>query len=1077
MPSRAPENPGTQKGKNIMQLALRRRLMASTVLIGASMFGSAAFAQSAPAQTAEAAPTADEGTIVVTGSLIQNPNLTASAPVNVVTSAEISLRQTNVAEELLRDLPGATPSIGSAVNNGNGGASFADLRGLGNFRNVVLLDGNRITPSSVIGRVDLNNIPLALVERVDTLTGGAATTYGADAVSGVINFITKQDFAGAEIAASEQITQRGDGNVFRLDATIGANFDDGRGNAVLSLGYQEADPVYQGARKFSRTNYTSTTGAAGGSGTTVPGRFTVGGTFNQIVPSTGAFKSVVTNFNFNPYNIFQTPFRRFNIYGAAHYEISDGVEFYTRGLFSKNTVKTIIAPSGVFSSVALIPVSNPYLPAAARATFCANNDFDFNTPGVQTLTPAQCAAAATATSPTDPNFRAFTTTIGRRFTEAGPRLSDFTTNIFDYRAGFRIGVTDSIKLDVSGSYGESENRQTLTGYILTSRVRTALYTTSASSCNLGSSPTVPNPNPALPPLAVGGAGTTAGGGCVPLNIFGGDGSITPQMLKYLTEGSTTANKTSLAQARALLSGDFGASTPWAEDPIGFAVGAEYRKYTGAVLADSLAKTAGELGGAGGATLEYNGSYDVYEAYGELIAPLVQDKPLFESLTAEAGVRYSHYTVNSPGTPKYNTTTYKAGLTWEPVSSFKVRGNYQRAVRAPNINELFAPLNVGLTTLATDPCRTTRNAAGVITYAGPLGNPALAAVCQAQGAPASSIGQIKNPTAAQASATTSGGLYLRPEKANSYTIGVVFQPDFLPGFSMTVDYYNIKIKHAISQPTVGALINGCFGGNNAQGITANSINNPICALFRRNPVTGGLDGDPSTTGGVIFPSSNSGLIKTDGIDLGMNYRTDLGFAKLALSFQGNWTRKSTFKAIVAGSVIPPGFPGAGGLFPEADTLSCVGRYGPNCGSPGSAGPNSAPGSIQPEFSWNQRTTLTFDNVDVSLLWRHISSVQAEDGIVFYKGTLPGVDRGNGAGALGGKVVDFGHIPSYDWFDLSTRIGVGDNLDLTLTVQNLFDKKPPIVGSTIGTTSFNSGNTYPSTYDALGRRFAIGARMKF
>ncbi len=275
----------------------------------------------------------------------------------------MQLRQSNVAEELLRDLPGAVPSIGSAVNNGNGGASFADLRGLGNFRNLVLLDGQRITPSSVVGRVDLNNIPLALVDRVDTLTGGAATTYGADAVSGVINFITRRDFAGMELAASSQITEEGDGHIFRADLTVGANFDDGRGNAVLSLGYQQADPIYQGARRFSLNNYTSTTGAVGGSGTTVPARFSRPGStggFDQINPTTGALVNPVTNFNFNPYNIFQTPFERFNIFGAAHYEVADGIEVYSRGMFSKNRVNTIIAPSGVFSSLLQIPVSNPY---------------------------------------------------------------------------------------------------------------------------------------------------------------------------------------------------------------------------------------------------------------------------------------------------------------------------------------------------------------------------------------------------------------------------------------------------------------------------------------------------------------------------------------------------------------------------------------------------------------------------------------------------------------------------------------------------------------------------------------------
>ena len=1031
------------------------------------------YGQPADAQTQDSAAPADDsgGEIVVTGTLIKNPNLVASSPVAVVGRDELQLRQTNTAEEVLRDLPGAVPSIGSAVNNGNGGAAFADLRGLGNFRNLVLLDNVRITPSSTVGRVDLNNIPLALVERVDTLTGGAATTYGADAVSGVINFITRQDFAGVEVSASEQITQRGDGNVMRTDATIGANFDDGRGNAVLSIGYQKADPVYQGARRFSINNYTSTTGHAGGSGTTVPGRFTLGSVFNQINPSTGALQLPVVNFNFNPYNIFQTPFKRYNIYGAGHYDVADNIELYTRGLFSKNVVNTIVAPSGVFSSVALIPVSNPFLPAAARAQFCATNDFDPSTVGVQTLTPAQCAAAAAATSPTDPAFRAFTTQIGRRFTEAGPRVSEFVTQMFDYRAGLKVGLTKSINLDLSGSYGESENRQTLQGYILTSRVRTALYSTSASSCNLGPSPTVITPvNGLASTLAAGGASPTAGTGCVPLNIFGADGSVTPAMVSYLTANSSTTQKTGLGQARALISGDFGASSPFANDPIAFGVGAEYRHYTASQTADILAQSAGELGGAGGAVPNFQGAYEVSEAFGELIAPLVEDRPLFHSLTLETGLRYSHYKVHAPGDPTYNTTTWKAAGTWEPVVGFKLRGNYQRAVRAPNINELFAPSNIGLTNLTTDPCRTTRNTAGVITYSGPLTNANLKAVCLLQGAPAASIGTIPNPTAAQANSTTAGGTYLKPEKADSYTVGLVFQPDFVPGLSITADYYHIRINHAISQPTPGDVVNACFGDANASGITAASVNNPFCRFFRRNPVTGDLSGDPASVGGLVFSLSNSGRILTDGVDVGLNYRRNLGVAKLNFTFNGNWTHRSEFQAIVPGSVIPPGYPGAGTAVPASAPRECVGLYSPNCGSPGSAGPNSAPGSLQPKFTWNQRTTLSFDKIDVSLLWRHVSKMRVEPGFVTFNGTIA-------TGALAGETHNFGRISAYNWFDLATRFAVSDNFDLTLTVQNLLDKQPPIVGSTIGSTSFDSGNTYPSTYDALGRRFAVGARLKF
>ena len=243
-------------------------LLATTVIAGMS-FTTAAFAQvvttpptnvqgtgvPAPAdaatpeagvQSTEAAGPAEptsSADIVVTGTLIRNPNLVASAPVTVVGQEEIRLKQSNVAEEVLRSIPGVVPSIGSNVNNGNGGASYVNLRGLGSNRNLVLLDGTRIVPADLVGRVDLNNIPLALVDRVDVLTGGASSTYGADAVGGVVNFITRSDFAGVELTASEQITERGDGNIFRTDLTIGANFDDGRGNAVMSIGYQEADGV------------------------------------------------------------------------------------------------------------------------------------------------------------------------------------------------------------------------------------------------------------------------------------------------------------------------------------------------------------------------------------------------------------------------------------------------------------------------------------------------------------------------------------------------------------------------------------------------------------------------------------------------------------------------------------------------------------------------------------------------------------------------------------------------------------------------------------------------------------------
>jgi outer membrane receptor protein involved in Fe transport len=1030
-----------------MQLALRRHLLASSVLIGASMFGTAAYAQTGDAaqagvQTADSAP-ADDGTIVVTGSLITNPNLERSTPVNVTTSEEVELRQTNVAEQLLREIPGVVPSIGSAVNNGNGGASFVDLRGLGSFRNIVLLDGNRIAPSGLVGRVDLNNIPLALIERTEVLTGGASTTYGADAVSGVVNFITKQNFSGLEASISEQITERGDGNYLRADVVIGANFDDGRGNAVLSLGYQEADPVYQGARAFSRYNFSAFGGAVSGSGTTVPSRFSVPGQGTRAInPTTGALQSAFVPYNFNPFNIFQTPFERFNIYGQANYEIADGLEVYTRGLFSKNTVDTIIAPSGAFGIPVQISLNNPFLPASARATFCANNDSNPLVPGIQTLTPDQCTLAAAALNRQDPNYREITTALSRRTPEVGPRISSYTTTIFDYRLGFRGSITDSINFDLSGAYGESENIQSIQGYTLNSRFRQGLLTNrtaaGAASCQDTSN------------------------GCVPINVFGAEGSITPEQVAFLNAESSVRTITSLAQARATISGDFGAALPWAEDAISFAIGGEYRQYQASVRADTLGQS-GDLGGAGGATPTTIGGFDVYEAFGELVAPLVQDKPFFQSLTLEAGIRYSHYTVESPNRPKFNTTTWKAGGSWEPISSIKVRGNYSRAVRAPNISELFSPQNTGLTSLSNDPCASLNDNNQVIRPA-PTGT--LRSVCLAQGAPTFTLGNIPQPTAGQANITTGGNLNLRPEKSNSYTIGVVLQPEFIPGFSLSVDYYNIKLTGAITTPTTGDLINACFGAPDAAGNyspAAGAENTVACTQIRRNQLTGGLAGDPSVVPGLFGALTNLGKIKTNGVDLTMNYNTDLGFAKLALSFAGNWTHENRF---LSNSLVP--------VDPINNPFrNCVGYISVNCGS------------LQPEFSWTQRTTFTFDNVDLSLLWRHISAFQQEpldrdfgNGPV-YSGPLPSNSSPlPGAPALGSfGNRNLGFIEAYDYFDLATRIGVGDNLTFTFTVANLFDKKPPLTGQDIGTTSFNSGNTFPSTYDALGRSYRVSARLRF
>lgn len=1001
----------------------------ATFALGLAMISAPAAAQETTTTAdAQAEAAANDDPIVVTGSLIRNPNLERSNPVNVTTAEDLELLQTNVAEEVLREIPGIVPSIGSAVNNGNGGASYVNLRGLGSNRNLVLLDGGRVVPSDLNARVDLNVIPLALVERMDVLTGGSSTTYGADAVSGVVNFITKRDFAGVEATAGYQLTEQGDGATFRVDVTVGANFDDGRGNAVFGIGYQESDPVYQGARDFSVTSIDSYSGLGGGSGTSVPARFSGvnplatnnGGGTRQINAAGTAFLpgSAFTSYNFNPFNIFQTPFKRYNMYGAARYEVSDAVEVYTRGIFSRNTVSTIIAPSGAFGLPVVVNLNNPYLTAAQRNAFCAADTSPpvrdaagnvLSDPYTPRFSQAECDAAGAATGVSDPNYRTVTTNLSRRAVETGPRVSDFDTTFFDYKLGLRGGITDSIDWDVSGAYGQSENVQRQQGYWLNSRVRQALLADNLTTCQ------------------------TDTNGCVPLNVFGAAGTVSPAMNAYLTADSLISTKSSLAQARGTISGDTGWSIPMASNPIAFAVGTEYRKYTASVESDLLSQS-GDLGGAGGASPNVDGGFDVYEFFGEIVAPLIQDRPFFNDLTLEAGIRYSKYSVDAPSNPKFSTTTWKVGGSWAPVEDFKIRGNYARAVRAPNISELFSPQNTVLTNLATDPC------AG----AAPLTNTALRDTCLAQGAPAGEIGNIENPSAAQANITAGGNLNVKPETSNSWTLGFVAQPSFLRGFSASVDYYNIKIKDAITTATPGDLIAACF--NNP------SPTNPDCTVIRRNPLTGSLDGDSASTPGLFGPLSNLGTLKTDGVDVSLNYRTDLGFADFSWGFNGNWTRSSKFQAT-----------------PTSLNRECTGYYSVNCAS------------IQPKYSFNQRFTLGFDDVDVSLLWRYIHKVKFEpqqlaDDLAL--AIADGATDPNGADPDGYMVEEeFRTIKAKHYFDLTTRFMPNDNLTLTLSVQNLFNSQPKVVGNSLGSTSYNSGNVYPSTYDSLGRRYAIAAKLKF
>jgi iron complex outermembrane recepter protein len=954
-----------------------------TQTMRAMLLGTAATAFAATPAFAQndelAAATANQPSIVVTGTRITNPNLEQSSPIQVVGQDEIDYRQATNAEELIGELPGiASGASNGSINNGSTGTATLNLRNLASTRSLVLLDGTRLVPSTIFSQTDLNIIPVALVERVEIITGGASSVYGADAISGVANFVLRRDFEGLEAAMTYGITERGDGERVRGDLTLGANFDDGRGNATLSIGYQEVDDVLQSNRSISQQAL-FLGGQPVGSGTTVPTRFNG----LQIDPAGQTLVPQYNTFNYAPFNYFQTPLERYNIFGSASYEVTPGIEVYTRAMFTNSTVSLQLAPSGLFGDPFALPLNNPFLTDTQVQQICAS----FAVP----IDPVTCTAARNAADPNDPNYLAPDVIINRRLVEQGPRQTDLVTNQFQIWAGVRGDLSPTISYDVYGTYGESQRTTTRRNWGLKSRIEQALVATSTTTC------------------------FDASNGCFPINLQGGGPggtNIDPQSVAFFNQPSGFTDSTSLSVVNASLNGTFGETGFFTETPIGFAVGVEYREYTASRVADVSAGTQDEVLGTGAPAPTFNGQYDVIEGFAELIVPILEDVPGFYSLQAEGGIRVSDY--SNTGT----SVTWKAGGSWEPFEGFRFRGIYSHSVRSPNIGELFAPVTTGLTPLAVDPC------AG----ANPVGNATLTAICIAQGAPAATIGLIPVPSAAQINATAGGNANLDVEEADSVTLGLVATPPQIPGLVVSVDYFDIKVTGAITNPTPGDVLVPCFGPNN----DGNGTNPAQCANIQRNPINGSLNGGGETPG-LILQLSNLGTLETSGVDFRVAYTLPVSFGSINWDLNGTWTDTLLFQAS-----------------PSAINRECNGFFGQNCEP------------ITPEWAFNLRTTVRIDDlVDVSLLWRWIDGVGLEP-----------LD-----GSFGNTLPEYAAIDDASYFDLTVRSNVSENFDITLGITNLLDRDPPNVSSFIGSSTFNSGNTYPTTYDTLGRRYSVTGRLRF
>jgi iron complex outermembrane receptor protein len=1023
------------------------KLASAPAVLGFALTALPAYAQTAADENE------DDTTIVVTGSRLASPNLDSASPVTVVSAEEIKNTGTTRVEDLVNSLPQVFAGQGSNYANGASGTATLNLRGLGSERNLVLVNGRRLVPGDPnSSAADINVIPGAMVKRVDILTGGASSVYGADAVAGVVNFVMDTKFEGFRVDGQysfynhnndigSQVTGPLAGRGYAIprgmntgggtvDATVafGTSFDDGRGHISAYAGYRKVNAVLQRDRDYSACSLGARTTAqvaangalftCGGSATsgngTVIAYDSVGGeSFTSTLFQIGAGRTLTAGFtpyNFGPLNYFQRPDERYTAGVFAEYEISDSLKPYMEFMFMDDRTVAQIAPSGDFGNTLSINCDNPLLGASQSAVMCDNENLLVSPlPGDAFVVVGNVAAenaARTARGIGEPllpttafNFidpisgatynRGFAQIL-RRNVEGGPRQSDLQHTSYRGVLGLKGNLGDAWSYDAYYQYGRTNYSQVYKNDFSVTRITRALDV-------------VANPAGGAPVCRSVLDGTDPN--CVPWDIWG-TGTVTQASLAYVQIPGIAKGINTEQIVSGALTGDLGAygiKSPGAKDGFGIAVGVEYRKETLDLVTDSAFST-GDLAGQGGATPSVFGSFDVKEVFAELRAPIVQES-VFYDLTFTGGYRHSSYSVNGGGS--FKTNTYKIEGEFAPIRDIRFRGGYNRAVRAPTLQDLFAPNLVTLDGV-NDPC------AGFTLTAADVG-------CLAQGL---SVGQtvVANP-ADQYNGLGGGNPNLVPEVADTYTAGVVLQPGFLPGFSMSVDWFNIKVDGAIQGIGADTIVTQC----------TNTADPFFCSLINRD-ASGSLW---RTNGGyVINTPKNIGYAQTKGIDVSAAYSRQIGgVGRMNISFVGTWLDElTTFDGIT----VP---------------VDCKGYHGALCGTPNPA--------------WRHQMRVGLDTkmgIGVSVRWRYFDSVVQ--------------DRSSSNPNLSGVTQPANlKIPAVSYFDLTLTADVGDNFKFRLGANNLLDKTPPLVAGAACPAGPCNGNTWAQVYDSIGRYVYAGVTLDF
>ena len=897
-----------------IRTAHKALLLATSLISGAALLPSVAMAQ-----TAEDAAAPDDG-IVVTGTRIRTTDLTSTSPISSVNSEQIQLQRAVTIEDLSVKMPQLAGGVGAtSVGSDAFGAQTLDLRNLGQNRTLVLINGTRAVPFSFRNAVDVNAIPAQLLKRVDVLTGGAAAVYGADAVSGVVNFIINDDFRGLQASGNYRAVAGG-ASQSSVSLTGGMALGD-RGSVVGYVEYTDRDSLLAGKRSYARN------GVA-----TLP----IGGNFTDVASgrtfsydASGLFTLTSQTTDYTSQFLLVQPLRRINADLFFNYELASALELYGRVMYSNvrtqgGTRSGQNPPTTGAAGVNVqIAQTNPFLDANSRAQLTFVNGFA-------------------------------TVNVRRSLGELGPSYAENDRETFQAQLGFRGQLTNAIDWNAYYQYGVSAEQITVKG--------------DGVKANFA-----------------GIANTT--------DIFGPGGDFR-SLLTDFNFGDRTRKQ---QVASAYISGDSSDIFEGWAGPIGFSLGYEYRRETGQFSYGTNLGTSFNQGTESAPPIPP--FIRANELFGELMIPILSDLPLVKKLTLEGAVRRSWYSKSVGADTSYWTD--KLGANWEVTDDLRLRGTWQHVIRDPNIGEFANPVfSIPFANLvnvarlrpryAGDPC-----ALGT-------GN---VAQCTAQGYRATY--DSFNPANLGGGYFFGGNADIKAERGTTWTLGGVFSPSFIPGLTLSVDYYNIQIRDAVGQIQPIDALTSCY-------ITDPTPGNPLCAAVSRDPVTGYIrDG--------FVDDRNLAFIKQQGVDIDFRYSIDAPFAnagKWVFAYQGSIV---TQYSIQRNAVLTP--------------VDCKGSYGSRCSS-------DLVTLVAPDYRHRASVTWDTEPLTVQFGWKRIGSV-----------------KDSTAGSTG-------VIPAYNYFDLNLAIRPPiKGVTIAFGIDNLFDKKPPLPA--------NSGafNTYPDTYDVLGRTFGL------